>query len=62
MALIDFWGKALDTIGDIATSSRAQRNMEEGYKRGRVSQQDYDKYRDAVENYKRKKERDDDDY
>lgn len=61
MALIDFLAKALETATDIAASSAAQRTMEEGYKRGKVSQADYDRYHNALRDYKRKKGMDDDD-
>ena len=62
MALIDFLAKALNTANDIAASSTAQRTIEEGYKRGKVSQEDYDRYHNALRDYKRKKGIDDDDY
>lgn len=62
MTLIDFWGKALDTIGDIATSKQMQGNVDKAYRKGTVSQEDYDKYQDALRDYKRKKGIDDDDY
>lgn len=59
MALMDF----LEKFADHATSDRMQQRMKDGYNRGRISQDSYDKYRDAVDNYKsRKPPKDDYDY
>ncbi|MBR3569695.1 MAG: hypothetical protein IKN96_02685 [Oscillibacter sp.] len=58
MALIDF----LEKLADNMASDKTQRRMEDGYRRGRVSQESYDKYRDAVDNYNSRKKTSDEDY
>ena len=47
MASLDFFEKFADHV----TSDRMQRNMEDKYNSGKLSQESYDKYRNSVDNY-----------
>ena len=59
MAFLDFLDKAFNTVDgllslacDLGTTKMVQQSVEKGYQNGDISQEDYDKYREAVENYK----------
>ena len=58
MALIDFAKK----LADHATSDSMQRKMRDKYENGGLSQESYDKYRNAVDNYNSRKPPKDEDY
>ena len=57
MAFLDFVSKAVSTAADIAASDRMQKNVEKGYQNGHVSQEDYDRYHEALEKHKARRQK-----
>ena len=55
MGLMDFLNEAYRFVSDLASSETAQKLAEKQYRSGRASEEKYEKYLDAVNEYKSRK-------